>query len=291
MPDQMTIPPVPSKNTIYWLGQAGFWIDLGERRILIDPYLSDSLAKKYAGKKFPHHRMMPIPTPVEALPRPDVVLVTHAHTDHMDPETLGPFAQRHPDCPIVVPAASVETAKQRIGGNTKLQPVNTDDRFEPLPGLHILVFPAAHEERQFDNQGHDHFLGYGIRVNNTRLFHSGDTIPFSELSSRLQNYQPDIALLPVNGRDETRRGNGIPGNMTLTEAIDMCRTLRIPNLVPHHFGMFEFNTIDQAEIADAAKRTVKPEITCPTVMTPIGITNLRSVAKFSRRGHLRLEVK
>ena len=63
--------PAPGQPGLFWLGQAGFWIDTGAHRILIDPYLSDSLAIKYAGKPNDHKRMMPAPIGVEDLPRPD----------------------------------------------------------------------------------------------------------------------------------------------------------------------------------------------------------------------------
>ena len=44
-----------------WLGQAGFALRHAHHRLLIDPYLSDHLARKYAGTEFPHTRMMPAP--------------------------------------------------------------------------------------------------------------------------------------------------------------------------------------------------------------------------------------
>ncbi len=47
--------------SIYWLGQAGFVIATNRRRIVIDPYLSDSLGRKYRGKRFAHERLMPAP--------------------------------------------------------------------------------------------------------------------------------------------------------------------------------------------------------------------------------------
>ena len=68
----------------YWLGQAGFLIAGSGRRILIDPYLSDSLAEKYRGRTFTHERMMPAPIEVWELGPIDLVLITHQHTDHMD---------------------------------------------------------------------------------------------------------------------------------------------------------------------------------------------------------------
>ena len=92
--------------SLYWLGQAGFLIRAGGRTLLIDPYLSDSLAEKYRGTRFPHERMMPPPIAIGELPPVDCVLVTHQHTDHMDPQTLAPIAKAFPACRFIVPRAS-----------------------------------------------------------------------------------------------------------------------------------------------------------------------------------------
>jgi len=57
--------PMPDQAVgLAWLGQAGFALRHTNHRLLIDPYLSDYLAHKYAGTDFPHVRMMP--PPVEA---------------------------------------------------------------------------------------------------------------------------------------------------------------------------------------------------------------------------------
>lgn len=255
----------PARGTpaLFWLGQAGFWIDTGTHCLLIDPYLSDSLAQKYKGKAHPHIRMMPPPCDITKLPRPDLVLVTHAHTDHMDPDTLGPLHHRFPDLPFVVPAAVQEIARARIGSAADLRPVCAGEHHAPLPGLELCVFPAAHETRQCDDKGCDRFLGYGLSVPGLRLYHSGDSIPFDDLDALVQAFAPDIALLPVNGRDAERAAAGIPGNFTLDEACHLARECAF--LLPHHFGMFEFNTTDPAVIDAAAAQSTQPTILRPLV--------------------------
>ncbi|KUF10736.1 MBL fold metallo-hydrolase [Pseudoponticoccus marisrubri] len=253
--------PEAGTPALYWLGQAGFWIDTGTHRLLIDPYLSDSLARKYAGTAHPHLRMMPPPVTMEALPRPDLVLVTHAHTDHMDPDTLGPLHRRFPDLPFVVPAAVEDVARQRIGADAPLRKVVAGETVSPLPGLDLTVFPAAHETRERDDQGRDRFLGYGLTTGALRLYHSGDSVPFDALDAQVQAFAPQIALLPVNGRDPARRAAGIPGNFTLDEALHLARECAF--LVPHHFDMFAFNTIDPARIDSAAARSRRPRIIRP----------------------------
>lgn len=242
--------PAPGQPGLYWLGQAGFWIETGTHRLLIDPYLSDSLAIKYTGKPNDHKRMMPPPITVDALPRPDLVLITHAHTDHMDPMTLAPLARHFPDLPFVVPAAREDAARERIGDKARLIMTDAGAVMHPLPDIQITVFPAAHESLDRDVKGRHTFLGYGIAANGLRIYHSGDSIPFDGLPELLAAFAPQIALLPVNGRDARRLETGIPGNFTLQEAMTLAAGL--PYLIPHHFDMFAFNTLDPVLIDAAA---------------------------------------
>ena len=257
--------PEPGRPGLSWLGQAGFWIETGDHRILIDPYLSDSLALKYAGKPNDHRRMMPPPIRPEDLPEPDFVLVTHAHGDHMDAGTLAPLAARFPRLRFVVPAAKRDLARERIGAAADLVAVDAGETLEPLPGLTIRVVAAAHETLERDASGRHLFLGYGIRSPRFCVYHSGDTVPYPGLDEAVRDFAPDVVLLPVNGRDAHRLANGIPGNLTLHEAITLARKADSPYLVPHHFGMFAFNMLDEADIDAAALSALRPVILKPKV--------------------------
>ncbi|MBE2278646.1 MAG: MBL fold metallo-hydrolase [Rhodobacteraceae bacterium] len=234
---------------LWWLGQAGFVLAMAGYRIVIDPYLSDSLAAKYRGKRFEHDRMMPAPVTVAELGPVDLVLVTHAHTDHMDAETLAPLARLNPDCRFVVPRAVRDAAMERIGiAADRLFEVDAGDRIEPLPGLTVTAIRAAHETLERSPEGWHRFLGYVLRAGDVSLYHSGDTIPFAGLVEELAPHAPDLVLLPVNGRRPELTAAGIAGNLHLEEACRLARDIGAADLIAHHYGMFAFNTADPRDI-------------------------------------------
>jgi L-ascorbate metabolism protein UlaG (beta-lactamase superfamily) len=258
--------PAANEVTIRWLGQAGFLIKTDSTAILIDPYLSDSLAIKYRGKEFPHIRMMPTPVKPDELRGIDWVLCSHAHSDHMDPGSLPAIAAGNPKCRFVVPAAEVATAISRGVPQERTVPVNAKDIKDLGKDVKVEVIKSAHESVQTDANGNHKFLGFILRLNDIAIYHSGDCVPFPGLDSLVSKAHIDLALLPVNGRDDYRTSRGILGNFTFQEAVELCTKAHIPALLAHHVGMFEFNTLDRAKlkqlVAKAPKevRILEPEV-------------------------------
>ena len=252
-----------------WLGQAGFLVRHGGLRLLIDPYLSDHLARKYAGTEFPHTRMMPPPLDAAALRDIDLVLCSHRHSDHADPGSLGLLARGNPACRFIVPRAELATISQLGVPLTQLIAANAGDILRVSEALEIQVLPAAHETLMLNTAGEHHFLGFLLRMNEFTIYHSGDSLVYQGLVERLRQQAVDLALLPVNGRSERLRERGIAGNMTFPEAVELCRAAGIGSMIPHHFGMFAFNTADPAELQQqierldaAAPRCLLPDVRC-----------------------------
>ena len=243
----------PAGPVIAWLGQAGFIVRAGRERILIDPYLSNSLEEKYRGTDRPHPRMMSAPVTVPELLGVDLVLCTHRHTDHMDGQTLSQIAILNPGCRFVVPRAELARALSLGLPAERLISIEAGEEFET--GIAIKAVPSAHESLETNERGEHRYLGYILRLPQVTIYHSGDTVPYEGLAKRLANERIDIALLPVNGR-----GKGVAGNLTFNEAVALCREARIPEMIPHHFGMFAFNTIDPGALAAEAAKI--GDITC-----------------------------
>ncbi len=229
---------------LWWLGQAGFLVESRECRILVDPYLSDRLEQLFGLVPLSHRRMMPAPIRAEALRDIDVVLVTHDHGDHLDPDTLLPISRNNPDCRLVVPSSAMEAALGAGLPRSQLLPI---EAFQSLVigALRVSAIPSAHEELAIDDHGRALFLGYVFEIEGLRLYHSGDCTPYPGLLDNLSPFRIDIGLLPVNGRDTQRRSQGILGNFHLAEAMAVAEQADFGYCLGHHFGLFDFNTIDE----------------------------------------------
>lgn len=254
-----------------WLGQAGFVIDGGGRRAVIDPYLSDSLAEKYRGKAFPHRRMMPAPVAPDRIAHVDLVLATHAHTDHLDPGTLPALLAANPGATLLAPRSAREAALQRSGVDpSRLRLIEAGESCV-IAGIGVTATRAAHETLERDAEGFHRFLGLALRIGGATVLHSGDTIPFAGQLEEVRALAADLALFPVNGRDALRASQGVPGNLTLEEALALAREAGIPALIAHHFDLFDFNTVARPEVEAATRSSRRPQAVAASVGMAYGL--------------------
>jgi L-ascorbate metabolism protein UlaG (beta-lactamase superfamily) len=219
---------------LWWLGQSGFLVQWAGRHLLLDPYLSDSLTKKYAHTQKPHVRMTERVIAPERLGFVDLVASTHNHTDHLDAETLLPLllAARH-DVVILVPTANRDFACKRLNlGPGQLLTIDAGQSIES-EGFDITAVPAAHDKLETDEQGRFLCLGYVVRAGPWTIYHSGDTVVYPGLADMLRPHHVDIALLPINGK---------VGNMNGLDAARLAHDMGAGLVIPCHYEMFEFNT-------------------------------------------------
>lgn len=228
---------------VWWLGQSGFLIVKAGRGLVFDPYLSDSLTKKYAGTNKPHERLterVVDPAELGALGILDVISSTHNHTDHLDAETLLPLLAANPQARLIIPAANREFVIGRLGGGIESQLVEFDAGIsKEVCGLCIQGVAAAHNSIEKDGEGRCKFLGYVVRWGRYTFYHSGDTLRFDGMAELLRPLSVDLAFLPINGNRPER---GVAGNLDGEEAAQLAHDMGAKCVVPCHFGMFAFNT-------------------------------------------------
>jgi L-ascorbate metabolism protein UlaG (beta-lactamase superfamily) len=232
---------------LWWLGQSGFLLKWNRAHLLFDPYLSESLTRKYSETDKPHVRMTRRPIDPARLEMVNVITSSHNHTDHLDADTLTPLLGS--DASIIVPAANLQFAAERLGQpESRLMSVDSGESVE-TNGFTLHAVPAAHEGLDQDESGRHRYLGFVVQFGPWTVYHSGDTVRYEGMDAILRRWQIDIAFLPINGRLPERR---VSGNLWGREAAQLAKDIKAKLTIPCHYEMFEFNTVSTEEFRLAA---------------------------------------
>ncbi len=213
----------------WWLGQHSFIVKLGETVLLIDPFLMER----------DDRNVPPLFAPADAAPVVDLVVCTHDHIDHIDPEAI-PGLAAETSAAFVAPTAH-EDRMRSLGVSSERLHLVDDGETLNLGGLSIHAIKAAHEFFNQTEEGYYSFLGYVIEGAGRVVYHAGDTLWWDGLQTRLRRWHVDVAFVPINGRDAKRYAKEVYGNMTYQEAADLIGGLAVGLAVPAHFDMFDGN--------------------------------------------------
>jgi L-ascorbate metabolism protein UlaG (beta-lactamase superfamily) len=234
---------------LWWLGQSGFLVQWRGGHLLLDPYLSDSLTKKYASTDKPHIQMTARIVDPARLNFIDAVTSSHKHTDHLDGETLRPMLRANPGLKIVAPEANRQFVAERLAIGPQLPLGLRVGECVTVSGFKVTAVPAAHEELAPE------YLGYVVQFGAWTVYHSGDTLLYEGMAERLRKFPIDVALLPINGRAPERR---VAGNLNAREAAELGKAISARVVIPCHYEMFAFNTADPRGFVEAAMAIGQP---------------------------------
>ncbi|MBN8709336.1 MAG: hypothetical protein BGO12_23720 [Verrucomicrobia bacterium 61-8] len=209
---------------ITWITQGGFVFEADGFRLVVDPYMSDSLAGKVT-------RLVGFPLALEDL-RPDAVICTHDHLDHLDPETIAMIARHYPRCLFGSP--------ERAHGH--LRELGIDSPMLLKVG-HTMTLGPLGITPVFARHSDPTAVGLVIGADGRRFYLTADTEYDERLFSATTN-APDALLVCINGR---------LGNMTWQEAAQMAQRLKTPVALPMHYGLFAENTEDPAPFIAACR--------------------------------------
>lgn len=234
---------------LWWLGQSGFLVQWRGSHLLLDPYLSDSLTRKYRETDKPHIRMTERLVDPSVLDFIDVVTSSHNHTDHLDSETLRPLLRANPGLRIVVPEANRQFVSDRLGIDPQLPLGLRESESVAIGEFKLTAVPAAHEQLSSEN------VGYVVQFGPWTVYHSGDTLLYDGMAERLRKFAINVALLPINGHSPERR---VAGNLNASEAAGLAKDIGARLAIPCHYEMFTFNTADPREFVEAAEAIGQP---------------------------------
>ncbi len=240
---------------VWWLGQSGFLVHWNGRYLLLDPYLSDSLTKKYENTDKPHVRMKPLVVDPARLGMIDVVTSSHNHTDHLDAETLNPLRAANPGLQMVIPEANRAFVATRLGSDPNWPVGLNDGESKQIGPFKFHAIASAHEELDRTPEGLFPYLGYVVEIGGFMLYHPGDCVLYSGLPEKLKCFSIDLAMLPING---SLRQRHVAGNFWGREAAQLAKDGGIRLVIPCHYDMFEFNTVTPDEFIEHCERLGQP---------------------------------
>jgi L-ascorbate metabolism protein UlaG (beta-lactamase superfamily) len=240
---------------LWWLGQSGYLLQWKSKRVLLDPYLSDSLTKKYLTTEKPHTRITELVVRPELLKGISIVTSSHNHTDHLDAETLIPILKNNPDINFIIPEANRDFVVERVQCEKKNLVGMNDGKSITIDNFTFYGVPAKHNEIERDENGNCKYMGYVIEFGNYKIYHSGDTLWFDGMEELLKPFALDVALLPINGNKPERK---VAGNLGCKEAAELGKSINAKIVIPCHYDMFAFNTADVNEFVLEAKKINQP---------------------------------
>lgn len=214
---------------VTWITQAGLFIETDGMKIMIDPYLSDSVYK-VEGKK----RSISVDESLFDI-TPDVMIFTHDHLDHYDPETAPRFLEKNGNMLVLAPASCWKKAHLHGNGHRYV-------RFQPgtewtEKNVRFVSVPAEHSDPDA--------IGVVIYAEGKCLYVTGDTL----YSTRVLQALPegiDMVFLPVNG---------VGNNMNMQDAARFACACGAKEAVPLHYGLFD--DLDPKDFPFECKRILK----------------------------------
>ncbi len=215
-------PAASCRIQVTWIGHATFLIQTGGTNILIDP----NWAQWHAFVK----RVRRPGVALDHLPQIDLVLVTHAHFDHLHLRSLKRVANGQP---VLVPKGVGRLVQNKgFGEVVEMSPWDTV-RFRDLT---ITFTPSKHWGARMVHDVHRGFGGYLIaNACGRTVYHCGDSAYFDGFVEIGRRAEIQLALLPI-GAYQAMSGRSV--HMNPEEALDAFIDLQAIQMSPMHYGSF-----------------------------------------------------
>ena len=206
-------PPPPRNHVTFW-GHACCYIEVEGFGIVTDPM--------FAGRYFVRRRKIPVP-PVPSMAGTKLILVSHAHVDHLNKESIAMF----PDSArVLCPWTVAEHLEDSGRAFTVMRP---GDTYEYTHGK-VVAVRAEHPGKRFSlrKRPDDGAIGFVITTPFGAVYYSGDTEYFEGMIDIGSTWQPEIAII------------NITSHLSGANAVRAVWATRANVVIPVHFGAYDY---------------------------------------------------
>lgn len=214
-------PPADGQVRITWIGHASFFVQFAKHAVLIDP----NWARWHGIVK--RERLPGLC--IDDVPEVDLILVSHAHFDHLHKPSLRTLQARDG---IVVPQGSRSIVKRL--GFPSIHEMNIWES-RCFGDMEVIHTPSHHWGARYIHDTHRDYGGYVVKSGGRSVFHAGDSAYFEGFREIGQRQQIDVALMPI-GAYEAPSGRDV--HMNPEEAVQAFAELDAGLMIPMHYGTF-----------------------------------------------------
>ncbi|MCX5849507.1 MAG: MBL fold metallo-hydrolase [Deltaproteobacteria bacterium] len=223
--------PASDGLRFFWLGHSGVLLELGGKRVLIDPVFSERASfSQWTGPK----RFQPSPLQAQDVHSLYAVLISHDHYDHLDKATIIALAPKTESFHVPLGVGAI---MERWGiPKTKIHEYAWWGEYN-FKGMTFVATPARHfSGRGIFDRYRTLWCSWVVIQGGKKIFHSGDTGMTSQFHEIGAKYGPfDLAFIKIAAYDE----NWPDIHLTPEEAVAANQVLGGRTLVPIHWGVFD----------------------------------------------------
>ena len=220
----------PDQDTVVWLGHSSFFVQIGGKRLLVDPVFSNyaaplpGIVRAFEGTSL---------YTVEDMPEIDVILITHDHYDHLDYASMKGLESK---TRLVITGLGNGAHLEHWGYPAeKIREADWHASMSIAPGLQVHVLPAQHYSGRFMKRNQSLWVSFALQTAQRQLYFSGDTgygPHFDAIAKRFASF--DLVALDAGQYNE--RWADI--HMTPEEAARAAEVLGARTLLTAHAGRF-----------------------------------------------------
>lgn len=239
----------PENFAYYWLGHASAILELGGRRILIDPVFDHA---NPLNLPFVAPRFQEAPISREALPPIDIVLISHDHYDHLEAPTMRYLADKAKR--FVVPLGVGARLESWGVPSEKITELGWGDH-TAADGLKITAETSQHyTSRWRDDRNKTLWASFVLEGAGKRLYWSGDTgygRHFADIGKKYGGF--DLAFVEIDAANA-----GWPKtHMFPEQSVQAAQDLNAAKMVPMHWGVFALGRNPWYQSIDTAVKTAE----------------------------------
>ncbi len=231
------------EDYISWLGHASFLIQINGKKILTDPCLFAPPFIK---------RLTRLPCNIEDI-KPDYLLISHGHYDHLDKKSIKYFNKSTALIPLKMGKLVKKFNKTiNIQEAAWYQKYNINEEFE------IFFLPAHHwHKRTLKDQDKTLWGSFLIKTKTKTIYFAGDSGYSKHFKDIGNMFDIDIALLPIGAYEP--RWFMKSSHINPQEALKAYKDLNAKEFIPMHFGTFDLSDEPISEPPKLLKKIKKDE--------------------------------